>query len=325
MSNRSVVLLPRLPDDVVALARELAPDGYVIEVADLDHDRPAALDALTRADFVMGFPYHLDREAFEAARGSVRLIQLLSAGFDEIDVNLSAEHGIPVATNGGANAVAVAEHAILLILAALKKMSSLTRAVLDGDWPIPNTYSAGIFELRGKTLGLVGLGQIGKRVAALAQAFGADVIYFDVFRQDAATEVDLGVAFRKLDDLLSQSDVVSLHLPLSELTEGMIGEEQFGTIKEGAVLVNTARGQLVNETALLAALQSGRLRAAALDTLAEEPASPATSPLVGHPRVIVTPHSAGSTWDSWYARLANAYGNMEAVSAGGAPQWKVSP
>jgi phosphoglycerate dehydrogenase-like enzyme len=317
--------MPTLPDDVVALARELAPTGYRVEVGDLATDRDDALARMGQADYLLGFPYHLDEEAFTAAGKNVKLIQLLSAGFDEIDVDAAAAHGMPVATNGGANAVAVAEHALLLMLAALKRFPAMTAAVLADEWPVPNTYSSGIFELRGKTVGLVGLGQIGRRVAELCTAFGATVDYYDVFRPDPAVDRDLGVTYAELDDLLSRSDVVSLHLPLSDLTEHMIGEPQFSALKHGAVLVNTARGQLIDEAALLAALNAGVVRAAALDTFEREPASPGDNPLVGHPRVIATPHSAGSTWDSWYARLNNGFANIAAVSAGGAPRWKVSP
>lgn len=325
VSDQLVLLMPNLPDDVVALARELAPSGYRIEVADLTEDRDHALASMARADYLLGFPYHLDEEAFTAAGKNVKLIQLLSAGFDEIDVQAAAAHGMPVATNGGANAVAVSEHAVMLMLAALKRLPAMTAAVLDDRWPVPNTYSSGIFELRGKSVGLVGLGQIGRRVAELCRAFGATVSYYDVFRPDPAVERDLDVTYAELDELLANSDVVSLHLPLSELTEHMIGERQFAVLKPGAVLVNTARGQLIDEVALLAALDIGTVRAAALDTFAVEPAAPGDNLLVGHPRVIATPHSAGSTWDSWYARLNNGFANISAVSAGDSPRWKVSP
>jgi phosphoglycerate dehydrogenase-like enzyme len=317
--------MPHLPDDVVAVARELAPEGFRVEVADLAEDRVAALAAMARADYLFGFPYHLDEEAFQAAARNVKLIQLLSAGFDEIDVVAAAAHGLPVATNGGGNAVAVAEHTVLLMLAALKRFPHLTAAVLEDRWPVPNTYSEGIFELRGKVVGLIGLGQIGRRVADLVRAFGAEVEYFDVFRQPEDAERELGVVYRELQELLARADVVSLHLPLSELTDRMLGAEQFALIKPGAVLVNTARGQLIDESALLAALESGRVRAAALDTLAVEPASPGGNPLVGHPSVIVTPHSAGSTWDSWYSRMRNGFDNILAVAAGDEPRWKVTP
>jgi phosphoglycerate dehydrogenase-like enzyme len=317
--------MPALPDDVIALARSLAPDGYRVEVADLDLDRDHALALMAQADYLLGFPYHLDAEAFTAAAHNVRLIQLLSAGFDEIDINQAADLGMPVATNGGANSVAVSEHAILLTLAALKRLPELSARVLAGDWPVPNTYSSNVFELNGKVFGLVGLGQIGRKVAGLAQAFGAEVVYFDVFRPGDDVEMQLGVEYLELDDLLSRADVVSLHLPLSELTEGMIGEPQFAAIKPGAVLVNTARGQLVDEAALLRALDSGRLSFAALDTLAHEPATTETSPLIGHPRVIVTPHSAGSTWDSWRVRLENGFANIVGVANGESPRWKVTP
>lgn len=325
MSDQLVVLMPALPDDVLELARSLAPEGFRVEVADLDLDRPHALGLMARADYLLGFPYHLDAEAFAAASSGVKLIQLLSAGFDEIDIEQAAEHGMPVATNGGANSVAVSEHAILLTLAALKRLPELSARVLAADWPIPNTYSSNIFELNGKVFGLVGLGQIGRKVAHLAQAFGATVVYYDVFRPEVEVEKQLGVEYLELDELLSRSDVVSLHLPLSDLTERMIGDEQFAAIKPGAVLVNTARGQLVDEAALLRALDSGRVSVAALDTLAHEPATTETSPLVGHANVIVTPHSAGSTWDSWRVRLENGFSNIVAVENGESPRWKVTP
>ncbi|MGV9797772.1 NAD(P)-dependent oxidoreductase [Mycobacterium sp. NPDC003449] len=323
MSEQLVLFLPQLPADVIALARDLAPRGFRIEVADLRQDRESALRHLSRADYLLGFPYHLDEEAFAAAAENVKLIQLLSAGFDEIDVDAAARHGMPVATNGGANAIAVAEHTLMLVLACLKQLPAMTTAVLDAAWPVPNTYSSNIFELHGKTVGLIGLGQIGRRVAALTQAFGAEVVYFDVVRPEPSHENDLGVTYLPLDELLGRADVVSLHLPFSERTDKLIGSAEFGAMKKGAVLVNTARGQLIDEVALLGALNSGTVRVAALDTLTIEPASPADNPLVGHPSVITTPHSAGSTWDSWYARLRNGFANIETVEAGGRPRWQV--
>lgn len=325
MSDALIAFLPELPDDVVALARELAPPGYRIEVGDLARDRAAALDLLGRADYLLGFPYHLDDEAFLAAAQHVKLIQLLSAGYDEIDVAAAARRGLPVATNGGANSVAVSEHAIMAMLAALKRLPAMSAAVLDGQWPVPNTYSGGIFELSGKTVGLIGFGQIGKRVARLATAFGARVQYYDVVRAAADVEGDLGATYADLAELLASSDIVSLHMPYSEETGTLLGVEQFALVKGCMVLVNTARGQLIDEAALLDALDSGAVRVAALDTFAKEPATRETNPLVGHPSVIATPHSAGSTWDSWHARLRNGYANIEAVAAGGNPRWKVTP
>lgn len=324
MPEATVLFMPRLPDDVIALARELAPPGFRVEVADLARDRDEALTAMARADYLLGFPYHLDDEAFDAASRNVRLIQLLSAGYDEIDVAAAARYGLPVATNGGANSVAVAEHAMMLVLAAFKRLPAMSAAVLDGLWPVPNTYSSDIFELHGKTVGLVGFGQIGRRVAALAHAFGAHVTYYDLVRPDPAVERELDASYLELDDLLAQADVVSLHIPLSPQTEGMLGTKQFGLMRKGVVLVNTARGQLIDETALLDALDSGVVRMAALDTFAKEPATRENSPLVGHPSVLATPHSAGSTWDSWYARLRNGFANIETVAVGGQPRWRVT-
>lgn len=323
MTGRArVLLIPPLPAAVTDVAVELLPPGLELLVADPDTDRPRALAELGRADAVIGYPWALDRECFTHARGRVALIQLLSAGYDALDLGLAAEAGIPVATNGGANAVSVAEHALTLTLSVLKQVAPLHERVRAGAWTQARfDAKSSVFELTGKTVGVVGLGKIGRALHSLLQPFGVTARYHDPVR-DRDYEARTGIEFRELDDLLAESDVVSIHAPYRPGAGPMIGASRLAGMRPGAILINTSRGEHVDESALYQALTSGRLRGAGLDVLREEPPA-ADNPLLGLPNCLITPHTAGPTWDSWHRRFRNGYANIERVLRGQRPHWTV--
>jgi glyoxylate reductase/D-3-phosphoglycerate dehydrogenase len=226
-----------------------------------------------------------------------------------------------VCNNGGANAISVAEHSLMLMLAVSRKVIWQHGNVAAGRWrgngPAPRMY-----ELYGKTLGIVGLGTIGKKAAQLARAFGMRVQYYDIRRLSEDAEDALGVRFRLLRELLKTSDVVSLHVPLNASTRGMIGTEELALMQPLAILINTARGPVVDETALYAALSAGRLFGAGLDVFAQEP-PPSNHPLLKLDNVVLTAHFAGPTWDNHIARFRNAFDNVERVERGEPPLWLV--
>jgi phosphoglycerate dehydrogenase-like enzyme len=314
-----VLLIPKVGDDVLEVGRALLPPGVTLTTGDLKEGGPALAAKVRESDAIIGFIGKLPPEVWEAAKGQVKLIHTLSAGYDEVEIDRARASGIPVCTNGGANAISVAEHAIMLMLAMYRRLPDLIAMTRSGGWRVV-MGEARYYELAGKTIGIVGMGKIGQEVARRLRGWSANLIYFDVYRRSEAEEADLGVQFSPLDDLFVRSDIVTLHAPLTEDTRCLVNAERLRLVKPTMVLVNAARGDLVDEAALLDALNEGRLLGAALDTLAQEP-PPADHPLTHHPRTIVTPHVAGPTWDSWPRRFKNAYANVTRVERGESPLW----
>jgi phosphoglycerate dehydrogenase-like enzyme len=176
---------------------------------------------------------------------------------------------VPLCNNGGANSVAVSEHTLLLMLAVSRRLVTQHRNVAAGHWH--GNAPPAVHELRDKVLGIVGLGTIGKKVARLALAFGMVVQYYDIKRLSEAEEDALGMRFRLLPELLRGSDILSLHVPLNESTRAMIGAGELALMQPSAIIVNTARGPVIDEKALTAVLSAGRLFGAGLDVFDEEP------------------------------------------------------
>ncbi|MBI4277436.1 MAG: hydroxyacid dehydrogenase [Armatimonadetes bacterium] len=261
--------------------RPLAPD----EVEHFTHE-------FREVDAVLLRPGIFSRPLLEAAR-RLRIIAVHGAGVDQVDVVAATECGIVVTNAPGANANAVAELTLGLILSLLRGIPEADRRVrLQGQWGEARIVGR---ELRGRTVGLLGLGAVGRRVAALARAFGARTITYDPYIDQAAAGPDVQLV--DLETVLRESDVISLHMPLTPETQGMVSAASFPQMKPGVVLVNAARGGVIDEAALLEALERGHVAGAALDVLAEEP--PVSRPaLFDHPRVIVTPHMGGSTVES---------------------------
>ena len=245
---------------------------------------------------------------------------MLSAGYDRADLDAARAAGVPVCNNGGANAVAVSEHAVLLMLAVSRRLVRQHLGVAAGNWR--GNQTPRVHELRGKTLGIVGLGTIGRKTARLAQAFGMTVVYYDVARLPEDQEDLLDVRFRLLRELLQEADIVSLHTPLNASTRHLIGAGELGLMKPSAILVNTARGPVVDEAALHRALTNGALAGAGLDVFDEEPPRP-DNPLLGLDNVTLTAHLAGPTFESNTARVRNAFDNVQRVARGEPPLWVV--
>jgi D-3-phosphoglycerate dehydrogenase len=246
-----------------------------------------------------------------AASPGLRVISKHGVGVDNIDVDAATRRGIPVFNAVGCNAQSVAEHAILLMLALARKLTALDRSMRAGRWDRPG-HVAG--ELKGKKLGIVGLGNVGRALAAIAQGFGMPVSAYDPYVATAA--IPIGVRLMKnLDALLGDSDIVSLHCPLTKETRGMIGVAQFARLKPSALLVNTARGPVVDESALVAALTGGRVAGAGLDVFTDEP-TPKDNPLRDLPNVVSTPHIAGSTREAMDRVAVRAVENAYAILDG---------
>ncbi|MFP6747494.1 MAG: 2-hydroxyacid dehydrogenase [Alphaproteobacteria bacterium] len=312
-----IVFVSQFPAAAEA-ARVLAPQGYeliITEARSPDYGR-----AMAAAEYLVGFVDMLVDDQLYADGPNLRLIQLLSAGYDRADLVAARQAGVPIANNGGANAVAVSEHAIMLMLAASRQLVAQHANVAAGRWrgnDVPKLY-----ELRNKTLGIVGLGTIGKKTARLALAFGMNVIYYDIARLSEAEEDALGVRFRLLRELLGEADLVSLHVPLNGDTHHLIGADDLAAMKPEAILINTSRGPVIDEVAMYEALTSGGLAAAGLDVYDQEPPA-ADNPLLALDNVILTAHMAGPTQESNTARVRNAFDNVQRVTRGEAPLWVI--
>jgi D-3-phosphoglycerate dehydrogenase len=243
-----------------------------------------------------------------AAAPSLRVVSKHGAGTDTIDKTAAAARDIDVVAAAGANAAAVAEHALALLLACAKSVPQLDQRMRAGHWDKSTHKSV---ELGGRTIGLVGLGAIGVRFARMVDAIDMRVIGFDPYANDVPRFVE---RVDELDAIWRESDIVSLHCPLTADNAGMVNADTLGRCKRGVVLVNTARGGLVDEDALLAALRSGQVAAAGLDSFAVEPL-PAEHPFRAEPRIVLSPHIGGVTADAYVAMGVGAAKNVLASLA----------
>lgn len=224
------------------------------------------------------------KEMIDAAE-KLKAIGRAGVGLDNIDVEYAKSKGIKVINTPGATSISVAELTIGLILAVMRKIAYADREMRNGAWP--KKKCKGI-EMYGKTLGIIGIGRIGREVAKRARAFGMKVIYYDVYRPDESTEKELAIEFRELDALVSEADVITLHLPLTPDTKHLINKERIEKMKDGAIIINAARGGIVDENALYEALKSGKLYGAALDVYENEPLK--ESKLFELDNIVLTPH-----------------------------------
>jgi phosphoglycerate dehydrogenase-like enzyme len=317
MKSRIIVVPPSV--ETGEIARELAPAGF--ELALIHHESSQLAAVLGEAEYMVCYPSVKMPDAFYRAAPRLRLVQLLTAGYDNVDLAAARRAKVPVANNGGANAISVSEHAVMLMLTVARRVIWQHGSVSAGRWR-GNGPSPRMYELFGKTLGIVGLGTIGKKVARLAQAFRMRVEYYDVARLSEDAEDALGVRFRLLNEVLGNADVVSLHVPLNDSTRGLIGEGELARMKPSAILINTSRGPVVDEAALCRALADGRLFGAGLDVFDPEPPL-ADNPLLKLDNVVLTAHFAGPTWDNHVARFRNAFDNVQRVARGEPPSWVV--
>ena len=235
------------------------------------------------------------------------------AGYDSVDIQAAGRRGIPVLNTPGVNAYAVAELALGMMITLNRKVLGYWNNVQQGNW---DRGAFASLSLNHKTVGIVGGGNIGRRVAALVQALGAQVIYYDAFRLAPEREQELHMTYVSLDELVERADLVSLHVPLLDSTRHIIGAEQLSRMKPTACLVNTARGGLVDDSALLQALQRGQLAGAGLDCVEDE-ASQVTKGLTDTPNVLITPHIGGSTADLADAMIPTIGQIIQTLAEGG--------
>jgi phosphoglycerate dehydrogenase-like enzyme len=315
----SKVLLVNTAAETVQEAQEMTPPGFdLIVAAPGSAGYPAAL---AEAEYLLGNVGDMN-DAFYRAAPRLRLVQLFSAGYERVDLDAARRAGVLVANNGGANSRAVAEHTILLMLAVYRRVVHHHEMTAGGRWrgnqPMPTLY-----EMHGKTLGIIGFGTIGKRVARIAAGgFDMRIQYNDIVRLSEDAEDALDVRYRLLPELLRTSDIVTLHVPLTSLTRNMISTAQLAHMQPHAVLINCSRGPVIDFPALHDALTSGRIAGAGLDVFPAEPPSP-SEPVLSLDNVVLTPHLAGASRETRVKQTRNAFDNVLRVSRGQLPLWVV--
>jgi phosphoglycerate dehydrogenase-like enzyme len=294
--------------DDAGLSVRLAPKVGARTSAELAELIADAVGAIVSTD-----PF--DRSVFLACP-RLRVVARVGVGVDSIDLDAATEAGVVVTTTPGANIESVADHTLALALAALRRVVESDASVRRGQWRRSPTDLS--WELHRATVGIVGLGAIGRSVARRFRGFDCTVLAYDV-----EPRILDGVEAVSLQELLRRSDLLTIHVPLDDSTQVLIGARELALLRSSAVLVNTSRGGVVDEAALHAALTEGRLRAAGLDVFAEEP--PVGSPLLDLPNVVVTPHIAGLSVGAVATMLTLAAQSVVAVLAGGVPLSVANP
>ena len=286
-----VVLAGKYPARTFETLRELLPESqFELEAV----DTPEAYDAMTDAEIMILRIFKAPAEVIERNK-NLKMILRWGAGYDSVDIQAAGERGILVTNTPGANAGAVAELAVMLMLAVGRKLLCHHESLRQGEWS-KNTFLNSSYSLNNKIVGIIGAGNIGRQVAKRVQAFGAKTQYYDEFKLTPAVEAEFSLPYVTFEELIKTSDIITLHIPLTDQTKHIIGAKELERMKPGAIVINTARGGLVDDCALAAAVRDGRLRGAGLDGVEREPLSP-DDELLQDPNIIVTPHVGGGTAD----------------------------
>jgi D-3-phosphoglycerate dehydrogenase len=288
------------------VVRSVAPAELDLRFAQ-SYDESEQLSLAEHAEFLLPGWAAVSAPMLTHAK-KLRMIQKWGIGVDRIDVEAVRRLNVPLAITAGSNAGPVAELTIALMLGVYRRLPQVDNALRHGRW-LKAEMRGVCFQIAGKTVGLVGFGNIGRMVARRLGGFDARVLYFDTLRADRDTEAALNATYAPLAALLSESDIVSLHTPLTPGTARLINAESIATMKDGAVLINTARGELVDEKALYDALVGGRLRGAGVDAFDPEPPAK-DNPLFTLDQVVVTPHTGGAVFDNVEHVARHAIGNI---------------
>jgi len=327
-----ILILSPMPEGLIRLFFAESMEKFKIE-ADFKTVNELNMEILKAevrdADVIIGdytFKIPITSEMVDAMT-KVRLIAQPSTGYEHIDLAACRKKGIPVSNIGGANSVSVAEHTLALALVLMKRMGYAHRRITEGAWVQEELLNVAA-EVYGKTWGVIGMGRIGKEVTARAKAMGAKIVYTDIVRLPEPDEQKLGITFLPLQRLLAESDVVSIHVPLTDKTRGMMGEKEFRLMKSYAVFVNVSRGELTDEGALARAVNQGWIGGAGIDVFTIEPVAH-DNPLLAAAReganVVLTPHMAGATNDARLRIIQTTVENVVRVAMGQPPINVVNP
>ncbi len=250
---------------------------------------------LRNAEYAILRTYKINRDTINKCP-NLKFIQRWGVGYDSVDVAAAGERNIKVAVTSGINSVPVAEYAVMLMLSVYRNIVTIHNNVVNGNWRVNGIIDRS-YTLSGKKIGLIGLGSIGKNVAKIVQAFEAEVYYYDVFRMPEEEEKNLNIKYMELNDILNESDIISLHLPLTESTKNLIDKNTISLMKETAIIINTSRGGIINEEDLYEALINNKILGAGIDVFENEPISPENK-LINLNNVVLSSHNAGNTTDN---------------------------
>lgn len=293
------------------ILQSVVPEGYTIKTLDTPTYEQLVKEAEEADYFLVSGRLPIDKGVLDAAK-NLKMIQRTGVGTEMLDKEEIKRRGIPVYVNAGVNARSVAEHTFALMMACLKRIPAIDKQVRQGIWKKQETGTS-CFELYGKTVGLVGMGAIGKQVAEYLHVFGARTLYTDIYRFPSEMEQKYNATYiPSLEELLPQVDILSLHCPLTSENKEMLNEQTIGMMKPNAIIINTARGKLINETALYNALKKGKIRAAALDVHYNEPVEIENHPLSTLDNVILTPHIGGLSFETFQMMMKDAIDNIVA-------------
>ena len=315
-----ILYLDHLPDDLKQIVLKKVPAGVTLKfwssLSDQQKDRE-----LRQAVYFILTAYKVDDNILRIAE-NLKLIQKVGIGTDNINLAAAARMEVPVSNTPGGNSISVSEATILFILALYRRLVEINPLTKQGNWYSWNFRSSS-YEMYGKAHGLIGMGNIGYETAKRSAAFGTNIVYCDKRRLSGKKEKEINAQFVSLDKLLQVSDIISIHVPLLPETEGLIGATEFKQMKNNAILINVARGGVVNERDLYEALIEGRISGAAIDAWESEPVR-ADHPLLALDNVLATPHIGGGTLDSFNRTLDMAFENLNRVRRGEEPKFIVN-
>jgi len=299
------------------------PDGWELDRVDPNVGGMEALNkTVVDADYLMIYSGRIDATTLHAGP-KLKLVHLLSAGFDAFPLVEAGELGIPVCNASGTNAQGVAEMVLTLMLGLYRHLTWVNEELRDGGWKLKRADGNDSYEIQDKTVGIIGLGNIGQITARIIQGFNPNIIYTDIEAKPEA-EKEFGARRVDLDELLSESDIITIHTPLDDGTRGIIGAAELAAMKPTAILINTCRGPVIDETALHDALKNNVIWGAGLDVFEEEP-TPDDNPIRKLDNVVMAPHIAGQTAESYPRRTHYAIDNFVRVSKGETPTNLITP
>ena len=302
--------------EMLDITLSLVPEGFDLIMAGKEEAREECMEMVRDADYLFaGHTAMVDADILDAGK-KLKMVQRFGVGLDSVDMEAMKQRGIPLYVNRGVNARSVAELTVLLTLGMLRQLPKVSVNLRANIWDGPSVSGISRRELHGQTFGMIGFGKIGSLVAELLRPFGVNLIYTDPRRLSAEDEVKYNVGYRELDDLLKESDIVSLHCMMDEQNRGFMNKEAFAKMKDGARFINTSRGGLVNDVDFADAILSGKLGGAAIDAYEIEPL-PADSILLTLPNnVILTPHIGGVTRESFQRIISEAFYNIKKFDEG---------
>lgn len=302
------------------ILQSVVPDGFTVKTLDEPTQEQLVKEAADADYLLVSGRLKISQEVLDNAT-KLKMIQRTGVGTEMLDMEAIKQKRIPVYVNAGVNARSVAEHTLTLMFACLKRLTIIDKQVRSGVWRKQETGTS-CHELYGKTVALVGMGAIGRQVATYLKCFGAKVIYTDIFQLSKEQEESLGLTFYAFhqpssinNQLINEADIISFHCPLTPENDGIFNAEAINKMKDGAIVINTARGKLINESDLFDALKKGKLAFAGLDVHQEEPMKQ-NDPLYSLDNIILTPHIAGLSYETFYTMMKDAVDNIVTFEKG---------